>query len=266
MPDLISHSLFADKILAGLSFSGSDDCKVNSRLFRLGAQGADLLYYAGCVCPKRGFFSLADRFHLELDGSLPLGLLKNDDSLTPLTRAYLFGFLSHYCLDEAAHPLVYELQGKVAKTRSCDDDTAHAFIEGCFEARELLELKGISPRRFDYKKDLPKGRLERDAVAGAIIKLCEAANFAAPSKETLTLALSRFPLLYSILFDKSGILKGATSLIYSINKKEYMARWHLKRAYSEKLFNSAFSESDYIEYKRRTQTAFESFEGAVKSL
>ena len=72
-------------------------------------------------------------------------------------------------------------------------------------------------------------------------------------------------MLYSILFDKSGILKGATTLIYSINKKDYMARWHLKRAYRECFFKSIFSENDYAEYRRRVAAALERFKGAVTS-
>lgn len=265
MPDLISHSLFADGALKSVNFTGREECEQFPRLYRLGAQGADLLYYADCVVSKKGLYQLADRFHEEATLSLPLKLLKDDGALTAMERAYLFGFLSHYCLDEAAHPLVYELQERVSKSRGCDSDTAHALIESAFESRELLEARGISPFRFNYKNDLPRGIAEREAAADAIIKLCGAADFTAPKKETLTLALSRFPLLYSILFDKSGILKVATTLIYSINKKDYMARWHLKRAYRESFLKSIFSENDYAEYRRRVAAALERFKGAVTS-
>lgn len=256
MPDSISHSLFANRILKELDFCGKESSAAYPHLFRAGSQGADILYYCEYVKKGNGFYSLADALHEKDEGLVLAQINESRPLLSPAAEAYLLGFAAHYCLDGEVHPFVYGLQKRVARTLGVSEDCAHVVIESTFEARELFEARGVTPKKFNCRENLPKNKAECETVARAIGGLSALSSNTPPDEHTLALALRRLPFLFSLLFDKSGAANAAMELVRSLKGRYADIRWHVKRAYDGEFFGRVFTEADYAEYERLTDAAF----------
>lgn len=110
MPDFWSHLIAADMILKRLEHHLTKDSKLLYEHYRLGAQGPDFLYYLGYTSLKQKTKRLSAVGNcLHVENLSPFFLDIVDDyktSTSPEFKAYVEGFLSHYFVDVACHPLI----------------------------------------------------------------------------------------------------------------------------------------------------------------
>ncbi|MEA4911259.1 MAG: hypothetical protein VB092_01430 [Oscillospiraceae bacterium] len=252
MPDFLSHSIFADELLAG-EFPRAELCRTHGNLFRLGAQGPDLFYYCAALREHARFTQLADALHAE-GAEAPVLRLLREKLAAPAPDApeiaYLMGWLAHLQLDAAAHPYICERARMLADALHMPESCAHVMFESTIEARELLEKRGIEPRRFDYRRDLPHGTKEGMLVARLCGEICAASSLCAPAPAParLAAAIAQLPALFAVLFDRCGVVKAVLDLKYNLTRRDFEARWHIKRPYRPAFAASILPGGEYAHY------------------
>ena len=141
MPSHYAHYRFGAKALELLP----EDAKRAVRRFRglydVGLHGPDIFFYHNILLRDK-FTALAKEYHG----------LSGEDFFTPLCKhlrlepseaatAYLWGLLTHYCLDSTVHPLVMD--------QTASQEIGHVELETEFD-RYLLKLDGKPhPNTFD---------------------------------------------------------------------------------------------------------------------
>ncbi len=165
MPDFITHSLGADRILnnkdvkAGRLFDGCEN------LFRLGAQGPDILFYCAVAGPLQGLEKIGSELHSADAKQLLNRSLSAYKQGNIKKAAYFAGYSLHLMFDNEAHPFVEKIAKSVSETTDIGEDAAHVRFESSYEALELERNTGLVPGEFDWKKDLALNDEERDIVS-----------------------------------------------------------------------------------------------------
>ena len=140
MPTHYAHLLFGRKVQAALPESlrvvadGAEDA------FLTGLHGPDVLFYHRPLAPdpiRREAFAIHDRPGTQFFEHARQVLRQGD---SPIRRSYLAGFLCHYMLDSACHPLVDTLIEETG--------VDHNEIETELD-RYLLTSEGRDPFRVD---------------------------------------------------------------------------------------------------------------------
>ena len=144
MPAVLAHDFFGQDAY-GSALGSVSLCTPDERdAFLLGCQGPDPLFYLALLPPLDAFRELGGRMHREGTSSLFVAMRASVDALEeadqPIGRAYLAGFVCHYLLDRAVHPLVgyWErgiCQAGVLDLDANDSGVVHAEIE-----RDLDEM------------------------------------------------------------------------------------------------------------------------------
>lgn len=113
MPAIITHDQFGREALV----KAATDVVSNERernAFLLGNQGPDPLFYCVANPTTAKYHELGNLMHhtdpSALLFSLAQSLVYLPEAAHPLAKAYIAGFLCHYLLDRAEHPLVYAQQ------------------------------------------------------------------------------------------------------------------------------------------------------------
>ena len=156
MPAILTHDFFGQDVYAthshiiGKSFDERD-------AFLLGNQGPDPLFYVILSPSMKAFFGLGGTMHHETPTKLLLAMKESLDVLSdeerPVGRAYALGFLCHYSLDRAMHPLVYSQQYAICDAgidgldRSQGNEV-HAEIEREFDEMVLFSKLGRTIRTY----------------------------------------------------------------------------------------------------------------------
>ena len=165
MPAIIAHDLFAKDVYHEVfeSVGGSRD---EAEAFLLGSQGPDPLFFAA-VDPRFGAFGrLGTTIHQTRPTEL-ICALKAAVPRLPLrersrARAYVLGFLCHYELDRAVHPLVFfqvnalcaaGVEGLGAE----DASEVHAVIETELDELALTAKRGETVAQFNPATATLKG-------------------------------------------------------------------------------------------------------------
>lgn len=158
MPAVLTHDFFGKDVYAAHAdaIGASLDEK---HAFLLGNQGPDPLFYLVITMRMKPFFKLGSTMHHEhptrLIHAFKESLSVLDDDERAVGRAYAAGFLCHYTLDRAMHPLVYSQQfalcdaGIEGLTRA-DGSEVHGEIE-----RELDEMVLFTKTRQTVKSYRP---------------------------------------------------------------------------------------------------------------
>ena len=138
MPSNYAHYRFARRMLPLLPAR----VQAHEALYLAGCHGPDPLYYFDPFHRENAARAVADRVHrtsgAELFSRLP-DVAREDGG-----RAFLFGLLTHYCLDSGCHPFVNGL----VRRGVC----GHAALETEFD-RFLMEKDGIRrPHRVDLSE------------------------------------------------------------------------------------------------------------------
>ena len=125
--------------------------------FRLGSQGPDPLFYVGVHPLLHGWSKLGSSLHADDPTPLFSALARSVGEVPaherPVARAWACGFLCHYLLDRAVHPLVYAQEyaicdaGVPGLTRD-DGSEVHAVIESEIDEVVLFAKRGQTVASF----------------------------------------------------------------------------------------------------------------------
>ena len=156
MPAIITHDFFGHRAYekhsshVGYSFDEHD-------AFILGSQGPDPLFYLIVNPLLKDQSSLGGALHAEKPASVLFAMRQAaellDEGERPVGRAYALGFLCHYLLDRAVHPLVYAQEyalcdaGEPGLTRQ-DGSNVHAVIETELDEMVLFTEAGQTVATF----------------------------------------------------------------------------------------------------------------------
>ena len=116
MPNIITHTLFADEFLEDASTSLQEWLLPRKQLVEIGANGPDFLFFHG-LSPTRAFQKtslrkLGSKVHSQhirefYQCALACIRKEKDKEIQKDMTAYLMGHLMHWSLDSTAHPYVY---------------------------------------------------------------------------------------------------------------------------------------------------------------
>lgn len=150
MPAIMTHDFFGKDVYGQLgALIGPSEEERDA--FLLGNQGPDPLFYIILTYRMRPFFHLGSIMHNEKTSKLIAAMREAVDLLDederPVGRAYAYGFLCHYSLDRAMHPLVYAQQFAIcnAGVEGLDEKSGsevHAEIEREFDEMVLYTKTG----------------------------------------------------------------------------------------------------------------------------
>lgn len=258
MPAILTHDFFgrdaADTVSSQVNLMSKDAHDA----FLLGNQGPDPLFYL-IIDPRISKQSrVGDLMHHARPAKLLLALR---DALSMLTRAerpvgeaYAAGFLCHYLLDSAMHPLVFANEyalcdAGIENLDRSDGSVVHAEIERELDEMVLYEKLHETVASYrPYRKVLRAS----DATLAIIDKLYFYMNLWAYSRtlelDTYTHAVKSFRVLQRMFYSPKGRLAGALGVAdrtfrhtrYSLVK----AMSHRNRASAE----SAFANKDHNEW------------------
>ncbi len=162
MPALITHDRFGKDLLkkGAAPFVSTDrECAA----FLLGNQGPDPLFYCVASPSLWGYRKLGNLMHRDEPSVLIMALLDSVDEVPAsghsIARAYVAGFLCHYLLDRAAHPLVYSQEFEICDagieglTRE-DGTEVHAVIESEIDEVVLFTREGLTIADFKPHREI----------------------------------------------------------------------------------------------------------------
>lgn len=141
MPSHYAHYRFGEQVIALLPVQVQRSVRQFRRLYDAGLHGPDIFFYHNILFQDK-VVALAKKYHG----------LTGEDFFTPVCKhlrlepseaalAYLYGVLTHYCLDSVMHPFVME--------QTADGKVGHVELETEFD-RCLLQLDGNPhPNTFD---------------------------------------------------------------------------------------------------------------------
>ena len=156
MPAILTHDFFGKDVYAAHSHVIGKTIDERDA-FLLGNQGPDPLFYSILSPSLKEFFGIGGTMHHETPTKLLLALKESLDVLSdderPVGRAYALGFLCHYSLDRAMHPLVYCQQYAICDAgiegldRSQGNEV-HAEIEREYDEMVLFSKLGRTIRTY----------------------------------------------------------------------------------------------------------------------
>lgn len=150
MPDILTHILFAERVKDKLADSNIRHfIHDNDKLYNLGAQGPDFLFYYRPWNPyARSIRETGERMHHEntamfFHDAITL-LNKSTGNYYEQLLVYVLGFLCHYYCDKSIHPYVYSMIGSGCYNFGAGRTSLnHYDIEATMDARFWFREKGI---------------------------------------------------------------------------------------------------------------------------
>lgn len=165
MPAIITHDLFAKDVYNEI-FESVGGTRDEAEAFLLGNQGPDPLLFVGADPRCLGFSKLGSTIHRTRPTEFIVALKEAVPALPSRersrARAYVLGFLCHYELDRAVHPLVYSqvnalcaagVEGLGNEARS----EVHAVIETELDELALTAKRGETVAQFNPATAVLKG-------------------------------------------------------------------------------------------------------------
>lgn len=138
MPAVYAHQRFGELVFESLPESLKTAFEPYRESFSLGFEGPDILFYHK---PFKSNEPKSKGMRIHLISALPFFVRsakliqeqQTQDKLSTPLSAYVAGFICHFCLDNACHPAVYELEFT---------GVSHGLIESEFDKYLLLNDNG----------------------------------------------------------------------------------------------------------------------------
>ena len=179
MPAIITHDQFGREALV----KAAADVVSNERernAFLLGNQGPDPLFYCVANPTTAKYHELGNLMHhtdpSALLFSLAQSLVYLPEAAHPLAKAYIAGFLCHYLLDRAEHPLVYAQQYALCDAgidglSGKDGSEVHAIIESDLDEMVLWTCEGKTVASFSPHKEILKADRQTLAIISYLVSM-----------------------------------------------------------------------------------------------
>lgn len=271
MPAILTHDFFGRDAAKTVSSQINLMSRDAHDAFMLGNQGPDPLFYL-IIDPRISKQSrVGDLMHHARPAKLLLSL---HDALSMLTKseqavgnAYAAGFLCHYLLDSAMHPLVYANQYELCDAgidnldRS-DGSIVHAEIERDLDEMVLYEKRHETVAVYRPYREVLSGY---DPMLGIIDKLYFYMNLWTYSRtidlDTYTHAVKSFRRLQRAFYSPSGKLSVSLGFV---DRKVRHTRYSLVKAMSHRdraSADSSFANQDHHQWENpfTKETSTDSF-------
>lgn len=179
MPAIITHDQFGRKALAKAA-AGVVSNERERNAFLLGNQGPDPLFYCVANPTTAKYHKLGNLMHhadpSALLFSLAQSLVYLPEAAHPLAKAYIAGFLCHYLLDRAEHPLVYAQQYALCDAgidglSDKDGSEVHAIIESDLDEMVLWTCEGKTVASFNPHKEILKADRQTLAIISYLVSM-----------------------------------------------------------------------------------------------
>lgn len=258
MPAMLTHDFFGRDAYARV-MGVTDLYTPDERdAFLLGSQGPDPLFYLMLLPPLKVFERLGSDMHHVAPEPILLSLRKAVDELDELDRsvgrAYLAGFVCHYLLDRAVHPLVFYwergiCQAGVEGLDGSDGSIVHAEIERDLDEMVLFAKRGETIETYRPYREVLRGRDEMLRVLGDVYfssVVGPLADDEPTANHVFPLAVACFRVAQKMFWSPSG---RKTSGIAMMEGGVLGNRYSLVRAMSHRVRPEATSDFDNRDHK-----------------
>jgi hypothetical protein len=280
MPAIISHDTFAREVY-GAHFVEIGESRDECQAFLLGAQGPDVLFY-GSVNPvvvRMG--GVGSTMHKTRPTDLLAQFIREaaafsyGESLEDanIARAYTLGFLCHYELDSAVHPLVYAQQRAfcAAGVPGLDDGSAHE-VHATIES-ELDELVLTCKRNETIATFDPSTRILQasphvlDVVSALYVSVVREVYGQQIGPDAFKRCVLAFRQVQRIVYSESGIKRAALGRFETLFRRHSFLRAlsHQNRKVTQSIFDNHEHFAWYFKENDETVTAsfWEIYEDAL---
>ena len=253
MPAMLTHDFFGRDAYARV-MGVTDLYTPDERdAFLLGSQGPDPLFYLMLLPPLKVFELLGSDMHHVAPGPLLLSLRKAVDELPELDRsvgrAYLAGFVCHYLLDRAVHPLVFYWERGICRAGvdgldGSDSGVVHAEIERDLDEMVLFSKSGETIETYRPYREVLRGRDEMLRVLGDVYFASVVGPLAdgePTANHVYPLAVSCFRTAQKMFWSPAGT---KTSALASLEGMMLKKRYSLVRAMSHRVRPETTSDFD----------------------
>jgi hypothetical protein len=171
MPGMITHYLCAEAVLPALPGQAREIIAGSRGLYQVGAQGPDIFfYYPPGFLTMGGIGSLMHKGGVSAFMAEAAAIIKAvDGNRKAAVLSYIAGYITHYCLDRAAHPYIYYKSGFPARgERAIKFSVAHRRFETAVDVLMLAGKKGEKPKDRRLWKMVRLSRKEADGVPAAL--------------------------------------------------------------------------------------------------
>lgn len=258
MPAMLTHDFFGRDAYAR-AMDVTDLYTPDERdAFLLGNQGPDPLFYLMLLPPLKVFERLGSDMHHVAPDPLLLSLRKAVDELDEhdrsVGRAYLAGFVCHYLLDRAVHPLVFYwergiCQAGVEDLDGSDSGVVHAEIERDLDEMVLFAMRGETIETYRPYEEVLRGRDEMLRVLGDVYfssVVGPLADDEPTANNVFPLAVSCFRVAQRMFWSPSGKKTSGFAMLEGGILKN---RYSLVRAMSHRVRAEATSDFDNRDHR-----------------
>ena len=255
MPAIMTHDFFGKDVYPQLgTLVGPTEEERDA--FLLGNQGPDPLFYVVLTYRMKPFFHLGSIMHNEKTNKLICALREAIDLLDederPIGRAYAFGFLCHYSLDRAMHPLVYSQQFAICNAGvegldSGSESEVHAEIEREFDEMVLFAKTGETISTYRPAVEVLHGSDEVLDIIGKLYAYVGMKAFGMfPPSDLFKAAVKDFRSVQRLFYSPTGRLRSvATRIETGILKRPfsfYRSMSHRGQAIEQSAFGNHGNE------------------------
>lgn len=256
MPDVLTHILFAERVKDKLADGNIRHfIHDNEKLYNLGAQGPDILFYYKPWNPYgRAIRETGENMHhmktaLFFKDAIKL-LSKSTGSYYEELLVYILGFLSHYYCDKSIHPYVYSMiKAGCYNFGTGRTKLNHYDIEATMDSRLWLREKGMP-----VTKVMNSGMLNveplPDVVADYLSNFIYSALSGIINDFEIRKAVKNMIKIFEILYDPKN------------KKKKIINKLPLAR---KCYIDNGFSDVDVLNENKR-EWAFPNVEGRVMNM
>jgi len=216
MGEFLTHVIQAERVLERIeSRRVMEGIRADLRLFRLGAQGPDPLFFHHCF-PGDGkgrLTEVGNTLHASRTGAF---LIHGARQLSPVSwsaawmqlAAYLCGMVCHYCLDRILHPYVNAVSGNwIWSTAGIPMQTTHGEVETQLDVLLWREAgHGSAARTRTAGMCTPPKEWPEVVVNFWVTALYEVFNLSVTEAELAEVARD-FHRGHAILYDPRGVKK-----------------------------------------------------------
>ncbi len=251
MPAIMTHDFFGKDVYPQLgTIIGPTEEERDA--FLLGNQGPDPLFYVVLTYRMKPFFHLGSIMHNEKTNKLitamreAIDLLDEDER--PVGRAYAYGFLCHYSLDRAMHPLVYSQQYAICDAGiegldSRSESEVHAEIEREFDEMVLFAKTGETISTYRPAVQVLRASDEVLDIIGKLYAYVGMKAFSMfPPFDLFKAAVKNFRSVQGLFYSPSGRLRSvATRIETGVLKRPfsfYRSMSHRDRAIEQSVFGN----------------------------
>ena len=255
VPAILTHDFFGQDVYSAHSHAIGKSTDERDA-FLLGNQGPDPLFYLVLSPSLKPFFGLGGTMHHNTPSKLMAALKESldvlEDEEKSVGRAYAFGFLCHYSLDRAMHPLVYSQQYAICDAgiegldRSQGNEV-HAEIEREFDEMVLFSKLGRTIRTYKPHEETLHASDETLATIGKMYAFVSMKAYRLfPSVDLFPSAVRDFRRVQRLFYSPSGNMQ---SMLDTVETRVMNRSFSFYKSMSHR--NNATRTSDFDNRMRK---------------